>query len=69
MAALLKAVYANERSAKSGESQNSWAEFREGHGKPLLSAFHLFKIYEDSQNWLAPVFHLFGKFSGESINA
>lgn len=50
-------------------AQNSWAEFREGHGKPLLSAFHLIKIYEDSQNRLAPVFHLFGRFSGESINA
>lgn len=50
-------------------AQNSWAEFREGHGKPLLSAFHFIKIYEDSQNRLARVFHLLGKFSGESINA
>lgn len=50
-------------------AQNAWAEFREGHGKPLLSVFHFIKIYEDSQNRLAPVFPLFGKCSGENINA
>lgn len=50
-------------------AQNTWAELREGHGKPPLTAFHLSKIYEDRPNRLAPVFHLFGKFSGESLNA
>lgn len=48
-----------------------WGEFREGNGKALLGAFHLIKICEDRQKKkkrLAPVLHLFGKFSGESMN-
>lgn len=42
-----------------------WGEIREGNGKPPLSAFHVIKLCEDRQKWLAPILYLFGKFTGK----